>query len=217
WVFDEPAGCHLWTQDLYGKRVQYLGAGHGFAGNLYPLLKGAGLLDADRRATLFERCVATLRATAKTAEDGSVNWPPGTYVPRPDGPRMLMQWCHGAPGFVTALSDFPANESEDLETMLRGAGQAIWQAGPLAKGAGLCHGTAGNGLAFLTLYERTRDELWLQRARCFAVHAIAQHDRSRKQYGQGRHTLWTGDAGLAVYLLQCIKGRAGLPTLDFLQ
>ena len=216
WVFDAKARCHLWTQSLYGKTVQYLGAGHGFAGNVYALLKGASLLDADRREALYARCVATLRATA-TAEDGAVNWPPGTYVPRPGGPRMLMQWCHGAPGMVTALADFPAQRSAEMDALLVGAGQAVWQAGPLRKGYGVCHGTAGNGHAFLALHQRTGDALWLQRARAFAMHALAQKDRMRHDSGQGRYTLWTGDAGLAVYLWRCLDGSAALPALDSLQ
>jgi len=106
------AACTLFTVPVAGRlqgplpwacrrTVQYLGAGHGFAGNVYPLHKGASLLDAGRRATLYERCVATLAAAAKS-EDGAVNWPPGTFAPRPDGPRMLMQWCHGAPGIESA-------------------------------------------------------------------------------------------------------------------
>ena len=43
------------------------------------------------------------------------------------------------------------------------------EAGPLRKGAGLCHGTAGNGCAFLALHARTGDERWLDvpaRSRC---------------------------------------------------
>jgi Lanthionine synthetase C-like protein len=217
WLFDAQAQCHLWTQDMYGKVVQYLGAGHGFAGNVYPLLRGASLLDASRREALYERCVDTLRATAKV-EDGAVNWPPGTFTPRPGGPGMLMQWCHGAPGVVTALADFPPQRSPAMEALLIGAGHAIWKAGPLAKGYGLCHGTAGNGYAFLKLYRRTGNPLWLERARCFAVHAIAQRNRMRQQYGRGRYTLWTGDPGLAVYLWHCIDGTtAGLPALDILQ
>lgn len=67
WIFDAQAQCHLWTQDLHGKVAQYLGAGHGFAGNAYPLLRT--LLDASRLEALYDRCVATLRATA-TFEDG---------------------------------------------------------------------------------------------------------------------------------------------------
>jgi len=81
----------------------------------------------------------------------------------------------------------------------------------------LCHGTAGNGYAFLKLFQRTGDTLWLDRARAFAVHSIAQRDRMRQQYSQGRYTLWTGDPGLAVYVWHCLEGTAKLPALDFLQ
>jgi lantibiotic modifying enzyme len=221
WVFDDKARCHLWTQDMYGKVVQYLGAGHGFAGNVYPLLKGAALLDAERREVLYERCVDTLRVMARRESAGegegggdAVNWPPGTYTPRPGGPSVLVQWCHGAPGFVTALADFPAGRSEEMEAMLSGAGHTVWRAGPLNKGPGLCHGTAGNGYAFLKLFERTGDEAWLQRARAFAMHAIGQCERARQQLGRGRHSLWTGDLGLAVYLWHCVQGRSEMPGLD---
>ncbi len=217
WLFDEPAQCHLWTQDMYGKVVQYLGAGHGFAGNVYPLLKGASLLDASRREALYERCAATLQATAEFDDSGAVNWRVGISAPRPGRPRMLMQWCHGAPGVVTALADFPLQRFPAIDALLTGAGHAIWKAGPLGKGQGLCHGTAGNGCAFLALYERTGDPLWLERARSFAMHAIAQSDSMRRRHGQGRYTLWTGDAGVAVYLWRCTRAMAGMPGLDDLQ
>jgi lantibiotic modifying enzyme len=128
---------------------------------------------------------------------------------------MLMQWCHGAPGVVTAMVDFPWQRSVEMDTMLLGAGNAVWKAGPLIKGYGLCHGTAGNGYAFLKLYERTSDPIWLERARSFAMHSIEQRVQMRERYGRGRHTLWTGDEGLAVYVWQCIQGVGGLPTLDF--
>jgi lantibiotic modifying enzyme len=216
WHFDEQAQCHLWTQDLYGKTVQYLGAGHGFAGNVYPLLKGASLLDAERRETLHDRCVTTLRKLAKW-DDGAVNWPPGTYTPRPGSPSMLMQWCHGAPGIVTALADFPVHQSTEMDQMLAAAGHAIWRAGPLSKGHGLCHGTAGNGYAFLKLHRRTGDAVWLERARAFAMHAIGQSERMRQQHGQGRYSLWTGDPGLAIYLWHCLQEGADLPALDILR
>jgi hypothetical protein len=216
WEFDPRAQCHLWTQDLYGKVVQYLGAGHGFAGNAYALLKGATLLTPDRRATLYERCAATLRATSAT-DRGAVNWPPDTGTAGHHGTRMLMQWCHGAPGVVTGLSDCPVRVAPELDDLLIGAGQAIWTAGAVTKGYGLCHGTAGNGYAFLKLYRRTGDSLWLQRARAFGMHAMAQHDRMRRHYGHGRYSLWTGDAGLAVYLWHCTNAQADMPGLDILQ
>jgi hypothetical protein len=127
-----------------------------------------------------------------------------------------MQWCHGAPGIVTGLSDFPVKRSADMDDMLVKAGNAVWNAGPLAKGPGVCHGTAGNGYAFLRLHQRTGDPIWLARARSFAMHAIAQSERARQRHGRRRYSLWTGDAGLAVYLWHCLTGSGGLPALDIL-
>ena len=37
----------------------------------------------------------------------------------------------------------------------------------------------------------------------------------RRQHGLGRYTLWTGDAGLAVCLWQCLDGDDRLAGLDF--
>jgi hypothetical protein len=79
--------------------------------------------------------------------------------------------CHGAPGFVICLADFPADTLDDL---LLGAGETTWRAGPLRKGSNLCHGTGGNGYTFLKLHRRFSDPIWLERARAFAMHGIAQ-------------------------------------------
>ncbi len=215
WLPSEYAPCHLWTQDLYGSIVQHLGAGHGFAGNVYPLLRGAALLSGERRELLYDRCLETLSATAAYEGDGA-NWPPSVGVPRPGRTKMLVQWCHGAPGIITGLADFPSGRSADMDALLIKAGNTVWNAGPLAKGHGLCHGTAGNGSALLKLYRRTGDPVWLDRARSFAMHAIAQCELARQQYECGRYTLWTGDPGLAVYLWHCLTGMADMPGLDVL-
>jgi len=124
---------------------------------------------------------------------------------------MLMQYCHGAPGFVVCLAGYPG---DDLDDLLTAAGEATWAAGPLAKGSNLCHGTGGNGYAFLKLFDRTGDERWLDRARRFAMHGIAQTDAAARAHGAMRYSLWTGDPGFAVYLWDCIRGGAAFPTLD---
>ena len=117
---------------------------------------------------------------------------------------------------ITGLAPFPAGRSAEMDALLLKAGEATWAAGPLAKGHGLCHGTAGNGCAFLELHRRTGDGLWLERARAFAMHAIGQAERMRLEHGRGRYTLWTGDPGLAVYLWQCVEGSNGMPGLAIL-
>ena len=127
-----------------------------------------------------------------------------------------MQWCHGAPGIVTAFADYPPGHSPTLDALLFAAGEAVWRAGPLEKGAGVCHGTAGNGYAFLALHRRSGDPAWLGRARAFAMHAIGQSRHMQERYGRSRHTLWTGDAGVAVYLWHCLQGGGGLPALETL-
>lgn len=106
----------------------------------------------------------------------------------------------------------PGNEM--LDELLREGGELTWRAGPLRKGANLCHGTAGNGYAFLELFERTGDELWLERARAFAMHAIEQVEQCSARYGRGRHSLWTGDPGTALYLHSCLTAASAFPTID---
>jgi hypothetical protein len=46
------------------------------------------------------------------------------------------------------------------------------------------------------------------------MHAIEQVDAAHARHGFGRHSLWAGDIGMALYLQQCIDGRAGMPSLD---
>jgi hypothetical protein len=44
---------------------------------------------------------------------------------------------------------------------------------------------AGNGYAFLKLFERTGDQLWLDRARAFEMHPVEQVERTRSTHGRG--------------------------------
>ncbi|MFQ6022594.1 MAG: LanC-like protein [Acidiferrobacterales bacterium] len=211
WQEQRGLGC-LWTQNLYGQSRQYLGPVHGFAGNVLALLRGQELLASDKRTQLHTRVAETL---AKTAfEDANhVNWPAvwsSTHLQRPH----LVQYCHGAPGMVTALAGLPCGFDPAVDRLLEKAGELTWAAGPLTKGPSLCHGTAGNGYAFLKLYCRTGNRKWLERARAFAVHAIAQCAQAREAYGQGRYSLWTGDLGLAVYLWDCMNEQASFPSID---
>jgi hypothetical protein len=213
WQIVAGPDCHLWTQDLYGERVVLVGAAHGFAGNAYALLCGVDLLPADEAALVVSRARDTLLATA-IRRGGLANWMPHVGPARAGRDKILVQWCHGAPGMITSLAGLPAEP--DTDRVLEEAGALIWQAGPLAKGAGLCHGTAGNGYALLALHRRTGEAVWLERARGFAMHAIGQVEAARAHHGRGRYTLWSGDLGVALFLTDCASGGAGMPSLDLL-
>ena len=202
--------CAYWTQDLYGRQSTYLDAVHGFVATASPLIRGRHLLDAPAWNDWQQCIVNTIQRTA-TWDGAMANWRTVVDTSAGQPPRLLMQFCHGAPGFVVCLADMP---DTDLDALLIAAGEATWAAGPLTKGSNLCHGTGGNGYALLKLFERTGDAMWLERARAFAMHAIAQMQADAQQYGQLRCSLWTGDPGLAIYLWDCLRGRAAFPTLD---
>ena len=175
----------LWPNVLHGEVYRGLGPFHGAVGNALVL----GLDDLGE----------VLRETA-VVEDGLVNWP--TAV---GDDELLLQWCAGAPGIVTCAASYL---DEDL---LLGACELAWQAGPSGdeKGSSLCHGTAGTGWGFLKAFERTQDELWLERARRFAVHALEQARRMPSRY-----SLWTGDVGVALFAADCLEARRVIPVLE---
>jgi hypothetical protein len=185
-----------------------LGPVHGHAGNMQALLKGWEWLTDAEQARVGSAILATLEANALRSDIGA-SWQP---VAGREGPP-LVQYCHGAPGMVTALAD-PHIASSELMSILEEGARLVWDAGALAKGSNLCHGTGGNGFAFLKLHALTGEPIWLDRAKAFAMTAIEQYRASRAEYGRGRFSLWTGDIGLAVYLHECLSGSARFPTID---
>jgi hypothetical protein len=175
----------LWANLLHGESYRGLGPFHGATGNALVL----GLDDLGE----------VLRENA-VIEEGLVNWP--TAIGDED---LLVQWCAGGPGIVTCAASYLDEE------LLLGAAELAWQAGPSGdeKGSSLCHGTAGTGWAFLKTFERTQDELWLERARRFAVHALEQARRM-----PGRYSLCSGDVGVALFAADCLEVQTCYPILE---
>jgi hypothetical protein len=177
----------LWTQQLYGKAQRLLGPVHGAVGNVHALLQ----VESEWSESL-QRETAQLLAREAIVGDGLANWPAAAGGPL-------------APGIVTTATPYL-----DEELLLAGA-ELTWRAGAhgAEKGAGLCHGTAGNGFALLRAFERTGDERWLERARRFAVHALAQAEAAPSRY-----SLFTGDVGVALFAADCLDGVARFPILE---
>jgi lantibiotic modifying enzyme len=180
----------LWTQRLWATSFRGIGTVHGLAGNVCALLQ----VDDPRNEALRSESAAAL-GRAATREGGLVNW----------SSERKLQWCASAPGIVTLARGYL-----DEELLLAGA-ELVWRAGPAGagKGHGICHGTSGNGFALLAAFERTQDELWLERARRFAVHALAQAART-----PGRYSLFTGDPGTALFAAACLDADARYPVFE---
>ena len=184
----------LWTVRLYGAVRQGLSPPHGLVGNVVALRPHVD----DARLDALLRDSAAILADRAVHEDGRVSWPSADGEPR-------LQWCAGAPGVVIHAADYLDEE------LLFAAAELVWEAGPFGeeKGAGICHGTAGNGYALLRMFEHTGDERWLARARVFAMHALAQVETLPSRY-----SLWTGGVGAALFAADCVEGRARYPILD---
>ena len=200
---EESKGELIWEQDMYGKLRRWVGAGHGYFGNIFGILKSSELLDDVDKKYILEHVKTVLKTVSKEDND-MMNF--ATLQPENPEIKQFTQWCHGAPGIVTSLKNYPADSYVD-DCLIK-SGELIYKAGPLSKGIALCHGTDGNGIALLQLYKRTNDSKWLVRARSFAMHAMSQRN--------GRKTLFTGELGLSLYLKMCIEGTDEFPFLDSL-
>jgi lantibiotic modifying enzyme len=194
----------LWRQD---DDFRGLGTLHGAAGNTLALLR----FEPDD-ALASE--TATVLSRHAFREGGLANWPgsPRPQLARPRDGRICLQWCTGAPGVLAG-----AWEYLDEDLLLAGA-ELIWDAGAHGdeKGHGLCHGTSGNGFALLKAFARTGDERWLERARRFAVHTLAQAERIATANGRRRYSLFTGDIGTALFAASCLDVDARFPIIDIM-
>ena len=120
---------------------------------------------------------------------------------------IRVQWCHGAPG-----DDHRRSGDVLDEDLALAGGELTWRAGPLAKGAGLCHGTAGNGYAFLDALRAHRRRAAGSTERAGSPRTRStQVERARAEHGRAGTRLWTGDLGIALYLADCVAGGGRLP------
>ncbi|KAI1757149.1 hypothetical protein F4782DRAFT_216645 [Xylaria castorea] len=117
---------------------QYLGAAHGSIGIITQVVLSMPSV-VDRLQPLLLKLL--------DYQFSSGNFPSSL----PAGSDRLVQFCHGGPGFVislrTLLPYFP-EISEKIKNAISKAQSDIWRRGLLTKEPCLCHGIAGNALAF---------------------------------------------------------------------
>lgn len=131
---DDGRGHWEW----HGKR--YFGAAHGEIGIITQLV-----LTRPSLAPRLVRCVEKLLDLQ--CPDG--NWPSSERKMTEGKPPKLVQWCHGAPGFIFSLRalrpHFPRLRG-DIDDAVGKAQQVVWRHGLLTKEPSLCHGIFGNAL-----------------------------------------------------------------------
>eukprot|EP00382_Lankesteria_abbotti_P003099 CAMPEP_0113846224 /NCGR_PEP_ID=MMETSP0372-20130328/1191_1 /TAXON_ID=340204 /ORGANISM="Lankesteria abbotti" /LENGTH=322 /DNA_ID=CAMNT_0000815349 /DNA_START=209 /DNA_END=1177 /DNA_ORIENTATION=+ /assembly_acc=CAM_ASM_000359 len=183
-------------------RSVYLGAAHGYAGILLTLLYFPNELNEAERLSgmptghalrLIEDCINIVFANYSFTS-GNVQ---SSVESRND---KLVHWCHGAPGWVLLIAKCcEVFGCKYYKKMLLELGEVVWNRGLLRKGLGLCHGIGGNGLALLTVFRATKDNLWLERAKKFAVFGI-QHIDDLLMIPDRPFSLYEGLAGFTVFL-----------------
>ncbi|XP_034840238.1 lanC-like protein 2 [Maniola hyperantus] len=175
----------------------YLGAAHGVAGILYMLLQAREYIDANE-----------VRDYIKPSLDWLLNqkFSGGNYpssLGSASGDR-LVQWCHGAPGFVPLclLAYQVFLEEKYLETAIQ-CGDVIWQRGICTKGYSICHGVSGNAYSFLQLYQATKNPQHLYRACCFMEWCVAERPGTELHRPDRPASLFEGLLG-RIYLAEDI-------------
>ncbi|OLN82378.1 LanC-like protein GCL2 [Colletotrichum chlorophyti] len=122
-----------WT--WHGKR--YIGAVHGDIGILTQLV----LTDTKLGHNPMVRSV--LRRLLNLQRDDG-NWP---SKDQDDARHELVQFCHGAPGFISSLlhvRPYFTGMEDDIDNAINAGRKAVWREGLLRKEPCLCHGILGN-------------------------------------------------------------------------
>ncbi|KAG9250086.1 uncharacterized protein F5Z01DRAFT_427213 [Emericellopsis atlantica] len=158
---DDGRGNWEWR----GKR--YFGAAHGEIGIITQLV----LANPKIAPRLHDRLEDLLDLQW---EDG--NWSSSELRMREGKNPKLVQWCHGAPGFVISLHSlrehFPELESR-IDTAILRAEDIIWRHGLLTKEPSLCHGILGNALA---LPKGSKRNHFLSLATTESMEKMRRHD-----------------------------------------
>ncbi|XP_041479094.1 lanC-like protein 2 isoform X1 [Lytechinus variegatus] len=171
---------------------KYIGAAHGMAGILTLLMQVKSAVVSDNLHSLIKPTVDYVLQLRFS----SGNFPSSLG----NQSDKLVHWCHGAPGVIHMLLQAYRVFSEDR--YLNAAvdcGRVIWDRGILRKGYGLCHGTAGNGYAFLALYQATKDAQHLYKACKFADRCM-DYGKHGCRMADRPYSLMEGMAGTIYFL-----------------
>ncbi|RGP67844.1 3 like [Fusarium sporotrichioides] len=158
---DDGRGNWEW----HGKR--YFGAAHGDIGIITQVV----LSNPSLAPQLTRRLEKLLELQLP---DG--NWPSSVRSLKEGKSASLIQWCHGAPGFLYSLQSlrpyFPELQSR-IDSAIEKGESITWRHGLLTKEPSLCHGIFGNALV---LPQGAKRQHFLALATANAVEKVRRHD-----------------------------------------
>ena len=191
-VLDEPLP---WT--WHGK--EYVGAAHGYIGTITQIVLSRTHSHSLGLGDIVEKLLAL--------QFPSGNFPSSVKARYTEHDDRLVQFCHGGPGFAMSFNSIAAHFSVELQTRLQAAIEKArsdtWNRGLLTKPPCLCHGIAGNALAF-TQEEDRRFEQMLAYSSTQSMEQNAKLDPSR-----GIEKGWLQDAGRDDAFAGLFTGEAG--------
>lgn len=128
----------------------YIGACHGTIGIVTQILQSDSTY-VPRLTPITEHVLSQ--------QLSSGNFPPTLELKHGHQDDRLVQFCHGATGFVISLqsllSILPSSSlAQTIKHTITRARECIYQRGLLTKSPSLCHGIAGNALAFVDTGDR---------------------------------------------------------------
>ncbi|KAH8819353.1 hypothetical protein F5884DRAFT_760322 [Xylogone sp. PMI_703] len=179
----EPIIKHILERQPWSfHNVAYIGAAHGSIGIITQIV----LCNPSYATVLEQSLVEHL-----DAQNENGNW--FVRAGLPDSAN-LVQFCHGAPGFVLSLLKmrpyFPSIHDR-IDKAIELARKCIWERGILKKEPNLCHGATGNALAL----ESPQREHFMSYATVEKIQAGIEDGTYIK--GDDRYGLQWGEAGRA--------------------
>eukprot|EP01090_Pellita_catalonica_P005836 TRINITY_DN16057_c0_g1_i1.p1 TRINITY_DN16057_c0_g1~~TRINITY_DN16057_c0_g1_i1.p1 ORF type:complete len:466 (-),score=43.48 TRINITY_DN16057_c0_g1_i1:35-1432(-) len=158
----------IWPNPAF-PNILFWGEGHGSTGVLIRLLDIPEIMANATSRGLLKNTLDFLL----TLQFPDGNFPTPLQPPYPGKPDVLVQWCHGAPGFMPVLTKAWAvfNDTKYLASAERAA-DCVWERGLLTKGLMLGHGISGNTYMFLNMYKLTQNKKYLYRAIKFQEYVL---------------------------------------------
>jgi serine/threonine-protein kinase len=139
--------------------MTYLGIAHGWGGVYLSMIRWANL-NKEKVHNSVTKGLSTLVAQSEMADGFSV-----LPMKLSRKPKFIPWWCNGATGLIHLW--LAAYEHFQEDAYLKAAAQAgnfVWKSSENINMQDLCCGQAGWAYGFLSLYQKTQDAAWLEKA-----------------------------------------------------